>query len=259
MGDARTVRTRRCGRAGAASSRSGGADDSGRSDQDRGTAGRGSPRESRPSTRRWWSASSVTTYRRRAGRTVTRADAGSPPPASGRVDTRGRGCVEIRGGLAVSSRRSGRGEELSRAGGRRAALPVSEQAEVENAHEAPREHMQQKAPQEFLDVERHNLRASSIGVVLPAELGDAVDETDQTRVRDRDPVRRILLLRSQRALRSFTSSSEASNSAGCCALTPVKCATCCRHDTPAATRTPSGAIALAAGSSFRSPICRETP
>ena len=40
--------------------------------------------------------------------------------------------------------------------------------------------------------------------------------------------------------------------------TRVKCFTCSRHDVPGATRAVSGDIARAAGSSFRSPIWRDT-
>jgi len=100
------------------------------------------------------------------------------------------GGVEVSRCFGVSGRRgSGPTEELPHADDRRAPLPIGEQAEVADAHEAAREHMQQKAPQEFLDAERHDLRAAPIGVVLPPKLDDAIGETDESRVRDRDSVR----------------------------------------------------------------------
>ena len=58
--------------------------------------------------------------------------------------------------------------------------------------------------------------------------------------------------------RRFGPSSERSSSAGCSARSPVKWSTCSRHDVPGATSTAPGAIALAAGSSRRSPIWRDT-
>lgn len=81
----------------------------------------------------------------------------------------------------------GRAEQMLRADDRGAALAVGEQAEVTDTHEAAWEHVHQEAPEKFLDVERHDLRASAIGVILPAKLDDAGDETDQPCVRDRDP------------------------------------------------------------------------
>jgi len=100
------------------------------------------------------------------------------------VSTQGaQGVVEIRVGLVViGSRGSGRAEEVSRAGDRGASLAIGEQPEVADADEAAREHVQQEAPQEFLDAERHDLRPSSIRVILPAELDDAVDEPDEAGV-----------------------------------------------------------------------------
>jgi hypothetical protein len=46
---------------------------------------------------------------------------------------------------------------------------IREQAEVANAHEAARHHVQEKASQEFVGLERHDLHAVVGGVVLPAE------------------------------------------------------------------------------------------
>ena len=86
-------------------------------------------------------------------------------------------------------RRHDRAEELPRAGDGGAPLPIGEEAEVPDAHEAAREHVQEKATEEFVDAERHDLCPSAIGVVLPAEPHDAVGEADQPRVRDRNPMR----------------------------------------------------------------------
>jgi hypothetical protein len=41
------------------------------------------------------------------------------------------------------------------------------------------EHVQQKASEKFLGAECHDLRASAIGVILPAELDDTVNETHE--------------------------------------------------------------------------------
>jgi len=82
----------------------------------------------------------------------------------------------------------GRTEQLRRARDRRAPVWIGKQAEVADAHEAAREHVQQKATEEFLDVERHDFRASAIRVVLPAEPHDAIGEADQSRVREGDAV-----------------------------------------------------------------------
>lgn len=66
------------------------------------------------------------------------------------------------------------------------AVVVAEGAGVPNAHEARREHVEQKASQEFLGGQRHDLLPILIGVVLPAEADDPVDEVDEAGVGDRD-------------------------------------------------------------------------
>jgi hypothetical protein len=95
--------------------------------------------------------------------------------------------IEICGGLVVSGRcGSGRAEKLTRAGDRRAALPVGEQAEVADTHEATREHVEHETPKELVDVERHNFRVGAIGIALPPKLDNAVDQPDEARVGDGD-------------------------------------------------------------------------
>ena len=72
-----------------------------------------------------------------------------------------------RGRVIRRGRGRGRVEQVPRAADRRAPLPVGEQAEVANPHEAPREHMEQEPPQKLVDVERHDLRVAAMRVVLP--------------------------------------------------------------------------------------------
>ena len=99
--------------------------------------------------------------------------------------------VDVGRAHVVAGRGRGwRVEEMLRTGEEGAPLPIGEQAEVTDADEAPWEHVQQEAPEKFLDAERHDFRASSVRVVLPAEVDDAVDETDEAGVGDRDAVRR---------------------------------------------------------------------
>lgn len=63
---------------------------------------------------------------------------------------------------------------------------VAEEVGVPNTHEARRQDVEQKAPQEFLGGQRHDLLPIVIGVVLPAEADDPVDEVDEAGVGDRD-------------------------------------------------------------------------
>ena len=65
---------------------------------------------------------------------------------------------------------------------------IGQQAEVANAHEAVRHHVQQKASQEFVDVERHDLPAVMVGVVRPVEADAAVVVIDEPIIRQRDAV-----------------------------------------------------------------------
>ena len=60
---------------------------------------------------------------------------------------------------------------------------IREQAEVANAHEAARHHVQEKASQEFVGLEHHDLHAIVVGVVLPAKLDAAVAVIDEAIIR----------------------------------------------------------------------------
>ena len=60
---------------------------------------------------------------------------------------------------------------------------IGQQAEVANAHEAARHHVQQKTSQEFVDVERHDLPAVVVGVVLPVEADATVVVIDEPIIR----------------------------------------------------------------------------
>ena len=66
---------------------------------------------------------------------------------------------------------------------------IREQAKVPNAHEAARHHVQEKAAQEFVGLERHDLYAVVVGVVLPAETDTAVAVIDEPIIGQRDAVR----------------------------------------------------------------------
>ena len=83
-----------------------------------------------------------------------------------------------------------RGEQLSGALDVLSANRAGEQAVVADAVEAARQHVQEKAADELVGVERHGLEpvASFAAVVLPFE-GDALlVERDEPGVRDRDAV-----------------------------------------------------------------------
>jgi hypothetical protein len=98
--------------------------------------------------------------------------------------------VDVGRARVVGGRGRGwRVEEMLRTGDEGAPLPIGEQPEVADAHEAAREHVEQEAPEEFVNVERHDLRVAPIGVVLPPKLDDTVDETHEARIGDRDTVR----------------------------------------------------------------------
>jgi hypothetical protein len=58
------------------------------------------------------------------------------------------------------------------------AAAISEEAEVADAYEAAREQMQQKAPQELIDWQRHQLLLVAMGGVAPAEGDVAVFESN---------------------------------------------------------------------------------
>ena len=84
--------------------------------------------------------------------------------------------------------RVGLGEEVPGIAPGASPCAIGQQAEVANAHEAARHHMQQKASQEFVDVQRHDLAAVVVGVVLPAEADAAVVVIDEPIIRQRDAV-----------------------------------------------------------------------
>ena len=72
---------------------------------------------------------------------------------------------------------------------RRSTRAIREQAEVANAHEAARHDVQEKASQEFVGLERHDLHAVVVGVVLPPKPDAAVTVLDEPIIRQRDAVR----------------------------------------------------------------------
>ncbi len=74
------------------------------------------------------------------------------------------------GGTAV---RSARQRELGR------AAPVGYESEVADAHEAPREDVEEEAAEELLGRERHRFDAVPVGIVLPAEAHEALGQAHQ--------------------------------------------------------------------------------
>src|SRR5207249_5707959 len=70
-----------------------------------------------------------------------------------------------------------------------AACAVGQEAEVPDADEAARDDMEEKATDEFLGRERHDLHAGAVGVVSPAKAHEAVSVTDEPLVGDRHAVR----------------------------------------------------------------------
>ena len=71
---------------------------------------------------------------------------------------------------------------------RAATRAIREQAEVANAHEAARHDVQEKASQEFVGLERHDLHAVVVGIVLPAKPDAAVAVIDESIIGERDAV-----------------------------------------------------------------------
>ena len=65
---------------------------------------------------------------------------------------------------------------------------IREQAEVANAHEAARQHVQEKAPQKFVGGECQDFHTVVIRVVLPAETDVTVAMVDEPIIRQRDAV-----------------------------------------------------------------------
>src|SRR5882724_6908678 len=69
------------------------------------------------------------------------------------------------------------------------AMAVGEQAVMPDAMGAVRQGMEQKAPDELVSVEGHDLRLAVMPVVLPAEANPAIHQADQAGIRYCDTVR----------------------------------------------------------------------
>ena len=110
-----------------------------------------------------------------AHRTAREVDAGEPMQQPG-------------GRFRLRVLRWWRAEEDSAPRQRHAPRAIREQAEVANAHEAARHDVEQKASQEIIDVERHDLHAVVVGVVLPTKLNAAVAVIDEAIIGQRDTV-----------------------------------------------------------------------
>src|SRR3990172_7310573 len=70
----------------------------------------------------------------------------------------------------------------------RGAPAVAEHPVVADVLEAPGEAVEQEAPQELDDVERHGTRAVPVGVVLPSKADPAVGDGHEALAADGDPV-----------------------------------------------------------------------
>jgi hypothetical protein len=66
------------------------------------------------------------------------------------------------------------------------ATVIAEEAGVPNAHEAPRQDVEQEPPEKLVAGERHHLHAVVVRIVFPAEAYDAVDNIDETGIGDGD-------------------------------------------------------------------------
>src|SRR5207253_1321138 len=77
-------------------------------------------------------------------------------------------------GGAVGGRGWGLGEEVPAPRELGTTGAVGEEAEVANADKAVRDDVKEKATDEFLGRERHDLHAVAVGVVSPAEAHDAL-------------------------------------------------------------------------------------
>ena len=64
--------------------------------------------------------------------------------------------------ISRRSRWRDRAKELPRAGEGGAPLPIGEEPEVPDAHEATRQHVQEKPAEEFVDAEGHDLGLPAI-------------------------------------------------------------------------------------------------
>lgn len=80
------------------------------------------------------------------------------------------------------------GQELATTGELVGAGPVGQQPEVATAHEVRGHDMEEKAAQEFLGPQFHNLRAPPGGVVLVTKADHAVADEDQPRIGDGHPM-----------------------------------------------------------------------
>jgi hypothetical protein len=72
---------------------------------------------------------------------------------------------------------------------RRSPRAIGEQPKMPNAHEATRDDVQEKAPEEFVTLQRQDLHAAVVGIVLPAKTDVAIAVVDKPIIRQRDAVR----------------------------------------------------------------------
>ena len=77
-----------------------------------------------------------------------------------------------------------RTEQVEAKGQERGASPVSEEAEVPNAHEAFGKHVQEKAAQEFIERKRQQLLFVVVSRIAPAKSDLPFRERDQAMIRD---------------------------------------------------------------------------
>ena len=68
----------------------------------------------------------------------------------------------------------------------RSAVPVGEEAEVTDAHEARRQQVEQEAAQELIDGQSHEPLLVAMGGIAPAEGDVALGENNQPAVGDGD-------------------------------------------------------------------------
>ena len=101
---------------------------------------------------------------------------------SSRVSESGRWTVKSREAVVFSEPPS----SWKQSGRSVARLPVGEEAEVADAHEAGRQQVEQEAAQELFDIQGHEPFLVAVGGVAPAEGDVALGESDQPGVRDGD-------------------------------------------------------------------------
>ena len=85
-------------------------------------------------------------------------------------------------------RRRGDRERLTTLGELAGAAARGEEAEVADADEALRQDVQQKAAQEFVDVERERADLTAVPIVLPPKRDGVVGDVDEPVIRDGDAV-----------------------------------------------------------------------